>query len=155
MEIYKCAGKGLLALLLVTGCTHKTEKEIERKLAEQSHVQSIDDFTTASDKTINEAEGISDAQRAKLVVLRHETLAKMDEQDREEIRLRLVLLKEILDTNEDRLEINLLKQKIRRVNAKKYAVLMSAMRESYAIIGKPYVDSKNEVDHTVQGHQLR
>lgn len=157
MEIYKHAGKGLLAFVFALGCSHKTEKEIQRKVSEESHVQTIEDFTEASDKVINEAQGISDAQRAKLVVLRRETLEKIDQQDQEEIRLRLVLLKEILDFDENRFETNLVRQKLRKVHAKKYSLLMDAVRETYAIIGKPYVDSKNsfENEHTVQGSQLR
>lgn len=145
-----------ISSLLTFGCAQKVEKEIERKVAVQSPVSNVQEFSDESDKIINEADNISDAQRAKLVVLRRETLNKIGQKDQEEMRLRLVLLKETLKNDYKQVEVNLMKQKIKKISEEKYKILMSAMKESNRVLGKPY-DDKDEFDfdHTIREHEIR
>lgn len=146
---------GILSVITF-GCVHRAEKEIERKVAVQSPVSNVQEFSDESDKIINEADNISDAQRAKLVVLRRETLYKIEQKDQEEMRLRLVLLKEILKNDDKQIEVNLMKQKIKKLNKEKYNILMSAMKESNRILGKSYDDKDNfDFDHTIREHEIR
>jgi len=156
MKYFKQTGMFAVIGFLLVGCAQKTEKEIERKLAVQSQVNNIQEFSNESDKIINEADSISDAQRAQLIVLRRETLTKIDQKDQEEMRLRLVLLKEILKADYKQREVNLMQQKIRKLNKEKFKILTAAMKDSNRILGKPYDENDEfDFDHTVREHEIR
>lgn len=156
MKFFKQIKIYFLVGVLAVGCAHKTEKEIERKIALQPPVSNIQEFLDESDKIINEAENISDAQRAQLIVLRREVLSQADQKDKEEMRLRLVLLKETLKIEYNVYEVNLIQQKISKLNKEKHTILTKSLNEAVRIIGKPY-DHKDyfDFDHTVLEHEIR
>jgi len=157
MKTTKQTRKFVVIVLILFGCAQKEEQEIERKVAEEAQINSITEFNEESDRMINEAKDISDAQRAKLIVLRRETIGQIDEKDKEELRLRLVLFKEVLNTDYNKKEINIVKQKIKNLNGQKYSLLMEAVKESNHILGKPYAEDKNvlDFDHTVRDYEFK
>lgn len=147
----------LSTAVVFLGCAQKAEKEIARKMAVEPPVANVEEFSTQSDHILENAEALSDAQRAQLIVLRRETLNRLDQQDKTEMQLRLVLFKEILKPEYSQREVNLLKQKIKKANKQKYTIWIEAFKESHRILGKPYAKGKNFFDdeHTARGHELR
>lgn len=142
-------------IFLICSCTQKAEKEISKKIAAERHIQSFDDFDDESVQVINRAEGVSDVQKAKLIVLRREILNKIEEKDKEELRLRIVLLKEILNLEPNDRQIQLIKRQLKKIGSSKISLITDAVKESYDILGRPYQKSTNKFEHTVREHDLR
>lgn len=139
------------------GCNHKSEKEVTNKILQEKQINSVTDFILESDQAIDEAEGISDAQRAQLVVLRNNTLENLEVQEREDLKLRVILEKELLSSHYSRAKMNILKKKIKQASQKKVSILYHSIKEADQILGRPYQEGRDRLDfdHTIREHDFR
>ena len=123
-------------LILLGGCTHKIEKEIEKKVSQEANINTQSDLNAESEKVLESAKGITEEQRAKLIALREKTRSLTQEQSKESLRLKAVLMKELLASDYNRQEVNMIKNKIQKVENKKISILVDAIKETNSILGR-------------------
>ena len=140
----------------MSGCAQKVEKEVDRKVASETSIHTQDDLNAESTRALESAKGITEEQRAQLIALRDETRRATAEQNQESLRLRAVLVKELLAQNYDSDEITVIRNKIQKTDQKKTDLLMSAIRQSNAILGRTihHRDDVFEQDYIRRGYNF-
>lgn len=124
-------------LLLMVGCASpKMEKELDKKVSLEEKINSQADLNAESDKVIQADTQLTDAQKQQLIQLRNQTRTDAHKYYTESLRLRAVLIKDLLSANYNRAEVFLIKNKIKKSEEKRISILLDAIEKSNAILGR-------------------
>ncbi len=141
-----------LSLLITNGCTSKfVEKELNQKVSQEKSIRSQTDLTNESDRVLNMDDQLTTSQKQQLKALKDETRILSAEQNAESLKLRSVLMKDLLATNYNRPEVLLIKNKLKNVESKKVEILFSAVEKANIILGREiykherYLREMNEI----------
>ncbi len=126
-----------LSLLIANGCTSKSiEKELNQKMAQESSIHNQADLTNESDRLLNMDEQLTLVQKQQLKDLKNQTRMLSAEQNSESLKLRSVLMKDLLAANFNRSEVILIKNKLKKVESKKVEILFGAIEKANVILGR-------------------
>lgn len=141
-----------LSLLITNGCTSKVvEKELNQKVLQEKSIRNQTDLTNESDRALNMDGQLTAIQKQQLRDLKNETRILSAEQNSESLKLRSVLMKDLLAANYNRPEITLIKNKLKKVESKKVEILFSAVEKANIILGREiykherYLREMNEI----------
>lgn len=133
------------SIMVAIGCATQAEKkEIEREVAAETNITSQADLDQQSSQLIETAPGLTDAQRAELISLRESTRMKTEALNQESLRLRSLLVKDMLSDNYDLSKAQLLKNKIKKAEEKKLSNFLDAVSKANRILGKQDRTMDNE-----------
>ena len=97
MTNIKLALLAITSILTVQSCAHSVERRIDAKLAHEA-VNSREDLRTEAGKLIQMAPGLTADQRIRLTNLRKATQSKLDEIQTQSLKLRSLLIKDLITT---------------------------------------------------------
>ena len=131
----------------LTACSHTSvDRELNRKVAEESNINTQADLNAEATHLIEKAKNITEEQRSQLLALREKTRAETLEQNKESLRLRSVLVKELLSTDYNRQEVAGLKRSIKKTDERKLSILLDAVQKTNLILGRQARDNRVEHD---------
>lgn len=129
-----------LACLTLAACSG-ANKALEAKVASQPPVESGSQVRTEADRLIRSEPGLSDEQKQKLLSLRTSVSSQLDEIRDHSLRLRSVLVEELLSPSYDMDEVSLIKKRLKKLEKKRLSLLFDSVDEANEILG-----------HQAQGH---
>jgi hypothetical protein len=119
------------------GCAHKAqEKTLDDKLATEKAIQTPDDLRSQSAKLIRNSPNLTEDERVQLDSLRTETSQELKALEQESLKLRSVLMKDIVSTTYNVTEINLLKGNIKKIENKRISITFAAIDKANRILGR-------------------
>jgi Spy/CpxP family protein refolding chaperone len=144
-----------LSAVLFQGCAHTADKKLDQKLSEQGQVKDGDDLTTQIESTISSAPGLTDDQKAKLKAIRKSTHEQMDQAHEESLRLRAVLVKDLVASPYDAKEVALIKKRIKKAEDTRLSALFSGIDQAQKVLGHTAAQNQNILNQFLEdrGHQ--
>lgn len=129
--------------ILVQGCAHsQTEKDLNTQVSQEKSVSTYSDLRTESGELIAAAPGLTDAQRAKLQALREAVRAKVDAQWTSTLKLRSVLIKDMLAPKYNENEVEAIKGRMRDLEDDRLATIYDAVTQANTILGRQAVQNQ-------------
>lgn len=123
------------AALVLGGCaTESVNQKLDKEMAQESSVKSRDDLHTEASQDLKVARVNTD-QRIKLEKLRSSFAAQENEIRNSSLKLRAVLLKELLSAKYDQNEIDLIKNRMWDLENKRLSLIYGAIDEANKILG--------------------
>ena len=123
--------------ILISACSQMAvEKDIAQKVNQESNINTQADLNTESASLIETAPNLTDKQRGELIVLRESFRSETKALTIESLRLRSVLMKELLSADYRQAEVNTLKNKIKKAEDKKLAIMMDSIKKTNLILGR-------------------
>ncbi len=127
----------ILSSLFIPACAQKpVAQTLDEKLAQESTVKTTADYETQSDQTVNNAPGITDDQKKELMAYRESVRAQSSALQQESLKLRAVLVKNLLAPNYNTDEVERIKSKIRDIEQERLRIFFSAVREMNTKLGR-------------------
>lgn len=141
------------ATLAIQGCAHgQLEKRIDEKVAQETQVKTRADVSEEAKESIERASGLTQDQRSQLLSLRESTHAQMDRLINQSLRLRAVLVKDLISTAYDEDEVQLIKRKIRDVEKQRVSEIFDATDQANRILGREAVNNRKVLDEMFEPH---
>lgn len=123
-------------LLLMQGCaSNEVEQRLDEKLAQETQIKHRDDLRAESKNLIDSAQGLTAGQKTELTQLRKATTAEMDKITNDSLRLRSILIKDIMSPNYNAKEVDLIKRRLQDVEDKRVDLMMDAADKANKIMG--------------------
>lgn len=127
----------VVSSILIQACAHSTtEKKLDEKMSQETAVKSRLDLSTEATQMINEAVGLSDDQKSKLLALRDSMREQNDSFTSQSLKLRSVLIRDLISADYDAKEVALIKKKIKALESKRVSALFDAIEKANAILGR-------------------
>lgn len=135
-----------IASLGLSACaTHSEKENLTEKVAQQVQVKDRRDLSTESRRLIEDSSALTSVQKSSLLALRDATQMQMDQMQKESVKLRAVLIEDVMATNYNAREVNLIKNQISKLEKKRVAVIFKTVDRANAIIGRAEIQNKREL----------
>jgi hypothetical protein len=142
----KLLGMISVSALVLQGCAHTAaEQKLAERTAQETSVKTRADLGVQSERLLDTDPNLSESQRGRLRALRDSIRAENDSLISESLRLRSVLIKDVLAANYDAREIDLIKGKIKKIESKRVALLFDGIDQANRILGREAVNSRDTV----------
>lgn len=145
----------VLSVMLVS-CASKQEnqKNIEAKVANEN-VTSGAELNTSLHKIISESNTLSEKQKKDLTKIVEDTRTQNQQLQEESLKLRLVLIKELISTKVNPAEVKLIKKDIKKAEAKRLKNMFAAIDQISRIVAKDpgrddFVDHMMVIDRPIR-----
>lgn len=126
----------LTSSLLLVGCAQKAvEKQVEQKLTQEVKVKSEEDLRIESEQMILNS-NLQQEQKDQLLATRRNWTQKSMELRDESLRLRSLLLKDLLNPAYNRKEAQVIQKKLKKNEQKRVALLLESIRKTDKILGR-------------------
>lgn len=126
-----------LSLGAITGCSHNDiDKRIDDKLAAEPSVGNREALHSEADRLIDAATDLSAAQKAQLKNLGDRTRARTDELVRESLKLRSLLVKDVMSPQYDVTEVRGLQHRLKANSEERLNLLFEAVEKANVILGR-------------------
>jgi hypothetical protein len=131
---------GALLLTTLSACAEKELKQkVSSDVAAEPLPASRSDLQKESEALINNSQ-FSDDQKNQLRSLRKDLLSKMQSLNDESLKIRSLLLKEVIAKHGDELEVSALEDKMKDNSQKKLKVLFEAVKKTNRILGRNSIE---------------
>lgn len=133
-----CAVLGPIGLVTSHGCAHARpeEKQVERRIAAEPEVKDRAALEARNTQTIENAGDLTFAEREKLLNLRDTNRARIAALTEESLKIRSLLVKDLVNPDYDPQEVALLKKKLKDTESKKVAVYFEGLDQANTILGR-------------------
>lgn len=141
---------------LLNGCAHaRLEKQIDEKMAQESSIKTHADLLAEGTDMIRSASGLTEEQRQKLTRLKADTESQLDPLREQSLKLRALLVQDLLATpyNED--EVELIKNRLSAIEDRRLDVMFSAVTNANQILGRQAQPNHTIVEGFIEGHGNR
>lgn len=125
----------LVAVTTLQGCATAANKKLDQELAGETAIHERKDVQKEASQLIQSTPGLSGDQRAQLTALKTATQGQLDAFVKESLKLRSVLVKDLVSSNFDADEIDLIKSRMKNLEAKKIGVIFEAVAKANTILG--------------------
>jgi PBP1b-binding outer membrane lipoprotein LpoB len=140
-----------LAALALQGCAHSAaERHVDQEVAQETAVKSRSDIGAEAGALIQTAPGLSDDQRARLSAVRASTHAQLDELGAQSLKLRALLVKDLISTDYNEDEVELIKKRIKKLENKRLSVIFGAVEQTNSILGREAAANRRMMDEIFQ-----
>ena len=129
---------GLFGIVfLFQHCAHtEVEKQLDRKVAAETQVRTTQALEKETGLLVENAPGLTPVQRQKLLNLRDGTRTQMDRLQEDSLKLRAILIKDILSPQYNENEVDLVKNRIRSVEKKRLSLIINKIEKANEILGR-------------------
>jgi len=118
------------------GCSHAAlDQRINEKVAQESAINNRAELHTEAEKLIETAPGLNAEQRSGLLGLSKATRSQVDLIIATSIKLRSVLIKDLIATNYNEDEVETIKDRLRSLEDKRVSVLFDSIGQANTILG--------------------
>jgi hypothetical protein len=151
----------LFASLAITGCAG--QKALDAKVAKEPAVQNSAELHLKADRLLQEDKSITPEQRQKIQELRASVQPQLAEIGQHELRLRTVLLEELMSPNYSIDEVALIKKRLKKLEDRRLALTFKLVDDTTSILGHDQAQKHrkmlramlNEKEvHDTAGHSL-
>ena len=128
----------LLSVLFLLGCnsaTKKQEAEINRQVSEEQPANTTEKIAEIASQAFSKAEGLTDFQRQKLMLIYARTYADAINIRTEIGKSKALLFKKAADVNYKSNEIEILKKKIVDLDQQRLKIMFKALSEVQDVVG--------------------
>lgn len=141
-------------MAILQGCAHASlDKRIDDELAKETEVKSQTSLRAESADLIRTTSGLTDDQRQRLSQLKTKTAAELDPLWQQSLKLRAILIKDVIATSYDNDEVSLIKARLRKIGERRLTIMFDAVKEANQILGRQAVDNREVVDDVLfEGH---
>jgi hypothetical protein len=156
MKDKKCAIAAAVVLALIAqGCASSAlNRKIDNEMAQETSIKTHADLRNETGQLIQTAPGLTAEQRSKLATLRDSTRAQLDTMWMQSLKLRSLLLKDLVSANYDVDEVELIKRRIRDLESKRLTVTFDAVEQANQILGHETYESRQRImDAFFEGHR--
>lgn len=126
----------MLGVFLFTGCvSKKTNETLNEKVAESkvnTKTELQDDVKTA----VENAKNLTPAQKQQLFELHNQTQAKMASYQQECLRLKSVLIKDVISPDYNGKEVNLIQSRLRKIENRRLNTMFETIAKANKIMGR-------------------
>ncbi|MBI3556268.1 MAG: hypothetical protein HY074_08390 [Deltaproteobacteria bacterium] len=130
----------------VQGCAHgselSTEARLDEKLSQEALLRNGADLKAEAKQLLESSSRLTPSQRAELTSLRNSTSRQMDKFNSESLKLRAVLIEDVLASSYDGAEVELLKRRMRDLEHRKLLAFFRSIRDANIKLGR--WSSKND-----------
>ena len=128
----------VLGLALLQGCAHNeiVSKALDQKLTNETDVTTRGELKLESSRLLENAQGLTDDERTKLIALRQSTATTLDGLREQSIKLRSLLIKKVLDDQDNSDEVGIIKDKLKDVEDQRLSVFLEGIRKANEIMGR-------------------
>lgn len=136
--------------ILLQGCAQDTiERRIDRKLSEETNVKSRSDLSDEASNLIKNMPGLSIDQRARLSDLRTDTNALIAELTNQSLKLRGLLIRDVVSDNYDAEEVLAVKARLRALEEKRLTVMFETIDQANEILGRQMLHNRDIIDQEI------
>jgi hypothetical protein len=133
----------VLALPAIGCATSKTKKALDNKLSQEAQVQSPKVLQEEASSLVDKNPNLTTEQKTKLHDLREQTRQQMDEIQRDSLKLRAVLIQDVLAQKYNPVEVDLIKRRMAKLDSKRTSVIFDAVDKTNRILGRNLVDGRD------------
>jgi hypothetical protein len=128
----------LMAVFFIQACatTGGLEKRLDEKLSQENDLKTTGDLNTQASQIIQSATDLNTEQKEKLKSLRTTTQSKISEISLQTLKLRSILIKDLVETQYDEDEVDLIKERIHNLDRERTTVLFKAIEQANEIVGR-------------------
>src|SRR5579862_3939202 len=120
---------------LAAGCAHgDLDHRIDEKLAKEPEANRAA-LQKETAQVIKTAPGLTDEQRAKLEALRKSMRAEADQLRAQSLKLRAVLIADVISPNFDEDEVELIKRRMKALEDQRLSAIFGAVDQANTILG--------------------
>lgn len=130
----------MVGVSLLQGCSHNVAKVLDEKLAQEQEVPNQAALRVESGQAIEKTPGLTTEQRTKLISLREKLRAEMSKLQEESLKLRGILIKDVISPTYDDAEVTLIKQRLESVEKQRLAAIFQTIDKANDILGRPTAD---------------
>lgn len=132
-----CAVLGSPALTSI-GCAHKSpqDKQVDRRIVAEPELEGKAALELRNDRALENATGLTPSERQKLTQLRDATRAKLDALSEESLKIRSLLVQDVVNPDSDPSGITLLKNKLKDTENKKVSIYLEGIDQANSVLGR-------------------
>lgn len=112
------------------------EKRLDAKVAQETTIESGADLHDEVTTLIQSSDGLNADQKRKLLALRDSVREKNRSFMKESLRMRSVLIKDLIASDYNAKEVSLIKRKIRKLEDKRVSIVFEAIEQANSILGR-------------------
>jgi hypothetical protein len=129
-----------LALVTLQACSHAPQRQLDEKLSAEQPVKNTAELSTEAGAVIQASTTITADQKAMLLSLCDTTRARLAELRTESLKLRAVLIRDVVAAKYDAKEVTLIKKRIKNVEDQRLTVTFDAVDAANRILGREVAD---------------
>lgn len=129
-----------LSLAYMFGCSSQSANVLDQKIAALQVPGAPLDDEFSKDLAVSTI--LSDEQKSKMQNLRENTLKQISEFNEAIVKLKMILIRDLLSNDSEHAEIILIKSKIQNIEEKKMAVFFEAIKAANELMGKTETNEK-------------
>lgn len=128
---------GMLSILLtLAACANPSiEKEVNDKISQESEIKTRADLTADTKSSIENAKGVTLEQKSQLLSLRESTNQQIESNWQESLKLKSILIQDLVANEYNEREVELLKGKLQKLETKRLSIMFSAVDRASKILG--------------------
>jgi trehalose-6-phosphatase len=139
------------ALFALHGCsTGALNKQVDIDLTRENAVKTRNDLRAESRQVIESAPGLTDDQRSRLAILWTATRAQDDEMRSKSLKLRAMLIKEIVAESYDSDKIELIEHRVKALEDKRVSLAFESVEQAKKIMGREAVVNRAVMDEFLE-----
>jgi hypothetical protein len=115
-------------------------QKLDEKLAQESNVSDKKELLVETSRVIQTTPNLTLQQREQLKVLKKDIRANLNDLKSQSLRLRAVLVKDVISSQDHADEIELIKKRLHSVEDQRLKVVFSAVERANGILGKTAPD---------------
>ena len=125
-----------LAMILTQACaTTSLNSEVDNKMKEEAKISTAADLRAEGANLIENDPTLKPEQKSQLSALRLETEARLKDINSRSLELRSLLLKDVLATNYNADEVNLVENRLSKVEQERLDTIFKAVAKTNRILG--------------------
>ena len=126
----------LLLTLSISACAGSASKALDERMARVPIPASRQEVAQKADQLVSARVDLSEDQKKRLAILRSQITARTDEINRQSLKLRSVLIEDLLSPNYSIEEINLIKRRLQKLENDRLSLLFDGVDHATAILGR-------------------
>jgi hypothetical protein len=128
-----------LAVSVFQGCATAIDRKIDQEVSQEAEFKRNSDLRTEESHAIQMASWLDGNQRRELQELRESTENSIDQIDQQSLKLRAVLVKDLIARDYDMGEITEIQERLKALENTRMRVISNAVDEGKLILGRPEV----------------
>ena len=125
-----------MALGLLQGCATGTQKDLDSKVANEPQIQNRKALQSETDQLLADDSALSADQKSRLSSLLADTRSRNDQLIQKSLKLRSVLIKDLLSASYNEDEVTLLQANLREAESQRLDNMFDAVKKANSIMGR-------------------
>jgi hypothetical protein len=126
----------LLAGIATSGCASSTNKALDAKIEQEAPVANRQGLKDEATRLIENDKDLSYDQKKQLSILRTQLSAQLDDISGQSLKLRSVLVEEVLSPNYSLGEVSLIKRRMKNLEDKRLTLIFDGVDKANSILGR-------------------